>query len=83
VANPEADKPPSYPPVVSPPILPPDFPDIPQNPSSALQPPSHPSASANEVAGATLAAPVTKPRAVAPDVQVSQLSWTMRGQRAP
>lgn len=38
---------------VRPPILPPDFPDIPQNPSSELQPPPDPSAAADEVAGTT------------------------------
>jgi hypothetical protein len=39
---------------VTPPTLPPDFPDIPQNPSSELQPPPPPSATADQVAGATL-----------------------------
>jgi hypothetical protein len=39
------------PPPVRPPTLPPDFPDIPQNPSSALQPPPDPSASPDKVAG--------------------------------
>ena len=39
------------PPSVRPPILPPDFPDIPQNPSSELQPPPDPSASPDKVAG--------------------------------
>ena len=41
------------PPPVRPPTLPPDFPDIPQNPSSELQPPPDPSASPDKVAGAT------------------------------
>jgi hypothetical protein len=36
---------------VTPPTLPPDFPDIPQNPSSELQPPSDPSATPDKVAG--------------------------------
>jgi hypothetical protein len=39
---------------VTPPTLPPDFPDIPQNPSSELQPPSPHSATADAVAGTTL-----------------------------
>jgi hypothetical protein len=38
---------------VRPPTLPPDFPDIPQNPSSELQPPPDPSATPDKVAGAT------------------------------
>jgi hypothetical protein len=41
------------PPPVRPPTLPPDFPDISQNPSSELQPPPDPSASADKVAGST------------------------------
>ena len=36
---------------VRPPILPPDFPDIPQNPSSKLQPPPDPSGAPDKVAG--------------------------------
>jgi hypothetical protein len=39
------------PPAVRPPILPPDFPDIPQNPSSELQPPPDPLAAPDKVAG--------------------------------
>jgi hypothetical protein len=38
---------------VRPPTLPPDFPDIPQNPSSELQPPPDPSAAPDRVAGTT------------------------------
>jgi hypothetical protein len=38
---------------VTPPTLPPDFPDIPQNPSSELQPPHDPSATPDKVAGTT------------------------------
>jgi hypothetical protein len=38
---------------VSPPTLPPDFPDIPQNPSSELQPPPPLGATPDEVAGTT------------------------------
>jgi exonuclease VII large subunit len=38
---------------VRPPTLPPDFPDIPQNPSSELQPPPDPSAAADKVARTT------------------------------
>jgi hypothetical protein len=48
-----ADRPQVQPPPVTPPTLPPDFPDIPQNPSSELQPPPPPSASPDEVAGTT------------------------------
>jgi hypothetical protein len=40
---------------VRPPTLPPDFPDIPQNPSSELQPPPRPSATSDVVAGTTIA----------------------------
>jgi hypothetical protein len=47
------------PPPVSPPPLPPDFPDIPQNPSSELQPPPNPSATPDKFAGATLELPDT------------------------
>ena len=39
------------PPPVRPPTLPPDFPDIPQNPNSELQPPPDPSATPDKVAG--------------------------------
>ena len=42
------------PPPVRPPTLPPDFPDIPQNPSSELQPPPGAFAAADKVAGTTL-----------------------------
>lgn len=38
---------------VSPPTLPPDFPDIPQNPYSELQPPPPPGATPDKVAGTT------------------------------
>jgi hypothetical protein len=41
---------------VRPPILPPDFPDIPQNPSSELQPPPSPTATPDKFAG-TVPAP--------------------------
>jgi hypothetical protein len=44
------------PPPVRPPTLPPDFPDIPQNPSSELQPPPSPSATPDKFAG-TMPAP--------------------------
>jgi hypothetical protein len=44
---------------VTPPPLPPDFPDIPQNPSSDLQPPSDPSATPDRVAGTTVELPET------------------------
>jgi hypothetical protein len=43
----------SGPPPVRPPTLPPDFPEIAQNPSSELQPPSEPSAIPDKVAGIT------------------------------
>jgi hypothetical protein len=48
--KPDDDRPP---PPVSPPTLPPDFPDIPQNPYSELQPPPPPSATPDKVAGTT------------------------------
>ena len=51
---------------VRPPTLPPDFPDIPQNPSSELQPPPDPSATPDKVAGTTLQLPET-PEARAKD----------------
>jgi hypothetical protein len=41
------------PPPVSTPTLPPDFPDIPQNPGSELQPSPDPSATPDKVAGTT------------------------------
>ena len=50
--NPDDDKPRPGPPV-RPPTLPPDFPDIPQNPSSELQPPPSASATPDQFAGAT------------------------------
>jgi hypothetical protein len=45
------NKPKAEPPPVRPPTLPPDFPDIPQNPSSELQPPPDPSATPDKVLG--------------------------------
>jgi hypothetical protein len=51
--NPDNDRSEPEPLPVRPPILPPDFPDIPQNPSSELQPPPSPSASPDKVAGTT------------------------------
>ena len=50
--NPDDDRPRPEPPV-RPATLPPDFPDIPQNPSSELQPPPSPSATADKFAGTT------------------------------
>ncbi len=50
--KPNYGRPRSTPPL-RPPILAPDFPDIPQNPSSELQPPPDPSAAADKVAGTT------------------------------
>ena len=47
------------PPPVRPPTLPPDFPDIPQNPGSELQPPPESFATADKVAGTTLGLPET------------------------
>lgn len=41
------------PPPVRPPTLPPDFPEIPQNPYSELQPPPAPSATPDKIAGTT------------------------------
>jgi hypothetical protein len=49
--RPSDDRPQLEPPAVTPPTLPPDFPDIPQNPSSELQPPPDPSATPDKVAG--------------------------------
>jgi hypothetical protein len=45
---------------VRPPTLPPDFPEIAQNPSSELQPPPDPSSAADKVAGATPAAALSE-----------------------
>ena len=52
--KPEDYSPLAAPAPVTPPTLPPDFPDIPQNPSSELQPPAPVSATAEQIAGATL-----------------------------
>ena len=49
--KPDNDRPQPEPAPVRPPTLPPDFPDIPQNPSSELQPPPDPSATPDKVAG--------------------------------
>jgi hypothetical protein len=49
--KPDDDSPLPAPAPVTPPTLPPDFPDIPQNPGSKLQPPPPPSASPDKVAG--------------------------------
>jgi hypothetical protein len=54
MASTDADSSQFVPPVTLP-ILPPDFPDVPQNPGSELQPPPGPSAKPSEVAGTTLA----------------------------
>jgi hypothetical protein len=54
MANPADHSPRAAPAPVTPSTLPPDFPDIPQNPSSELQPPAPPSATPDEVAGTTL-----------------------------
>jgi hypothetical protein len=51
--KPDDDRRQPEPPPVRPPTLPPDFPDIPQNPSSELQPPPDPSATPDKVAGTT------------------------------
>jgi hypothetical protein len=51
--KPDHDRRQPEPPPVRPPTLPPDFPDIPQNPSSELQPPPDPSATRDKVAGTT------------------------------
>ena len=53
--KPDDDRPQPEPLPVRPPTLPPDFADIPQNPSSELQPPPDPSATADNVAGTTAA----------------------------
>jgi hypothetical protein len=49
----EDDRPRPEPLPVRPPTLPPDFPDVPQNPSSELQPPPSASATPDQFAGAT------------------------------
>ena len=49
--KPADDRTRAEPPPVSPPTLPPDFPDIPQNSYSELQPPPDPSATPDKVAG--------------------------------
>jgi hypothetical protein len=51
--KPDDDRPQPEPLPVRPPTLPPDFPDIPQNPRSELQPPPDPSATPDKVAGTT------------------------------
>ena len=52
--KPDDDRPQLEPSPVRPATLPPDFPDIPQNPSSELQPPPpDPSAAPDKVAGTT------------------------------
>ena len=51
--KPADDRPRAEPTPVSPPTLPPDFPDIPQNPYSELQPPPPPGATPDKVAGTT------------------------------
>jgi hypothetical protein len=56
--KPDDDRHQPEPPPVRPPTLSPDFPDIPQNPSSELQPPPDPSATPEKVAGTT---PVDNP----------------------
>jgi hypothetical protein len=61
---PKPDEPASAP--VTPPTLPPDFPDIPQSPSSDLQPPSDLSATPDQVAGTTVELPET-PEGMAKD----------------
>jgi hypothetical protein len=61
---PKPDEPASAP--VTPPTLPPDFPDIPQNPSSDLQPPSDLFATPDQVAGTTVELPET-PEGMAKD----------------
>ena len=58
------DRPRSEPPPASPPTLPPDFPDIPQNPYSELQPPPPPGATPDEVAGVTPELPQREAREV-------------------
>jgi hypothetical protein len=52
---------------VRPPTLPPDFPDIPQNPNSELQPPPRPSATSDVVAGTTTASGSEAPEVRAKD----------------
>ena len=61
MTKPENDRPGPELPPVRPPTLPPDFPDIPQNPYSELQPPPPPGATPDKVEGTTPAA--TEPEA--------------------
>ena len=51
--KPDGDRPQPESPLVRPPTLPPDFPDIPQNSSSELRPPHDPRATPDKVAGTT------------------------------
>src|ERR1700693_3012167 len=57
--KPDNDGPQPEPAPVRPPTLPPDFPDIAQNPSSELQPLPDPSATADKVAGTAPPGPET------------------------
>ena len=52
-----AEDPRQHEPPVSPPTLPPDFPEIPQNPYSELQPPPPPGATPDKVAGTIAESP--------------------------
>ena len=60
--NPDDDRPRPEPAPVSPPTLPPDFPDIPQNPYSKLQLPPRPGVTPDKVAG-------TPPELLQPETQ--------------
>ena len=62
MTKPENDRPGPELPPVRPPTLPPDFPDIPQNPYSELQPPPPPGATPDKVEGTTPAAPEPEAR---------------------
>ena len=58
--KPDHDRCQPEPPPVRPPTLPPDFPDIPQNPSSELQPPPDPSATPDKLQAQRLLRPNPK-----------------------
>jgi hypothetical protein len=73
--TPAADRTRVEPAPVSPPTLPPDFPDIPQNAYSELQPPPPSGATPEEVAGAT-------PEPPQPETQAAAIKSELRHKNA-
>jgi hypothetical protein len=73
--KPADDRPRPEPAPVSPPTLPPDFPDIPQNPYSELQPPPDPGATPDKVAGMT-------PELPQPETQEAMIKSELRQKNA-